>query len=450
MLYSICPSTNPSTFPNGVCLKAQDGTGYSSQPVLAGIIALSRGAPLIKEEKMIKTTKKQISKNRVKISVEIAPEMMVKLYDEVYERLAPTVTLPGFRAGKAPKIMTVEAIGQQRLIQDALSRGVDEGYRASLLEHKLYPVTQPAISIANYPAFGDEQDKNKLTFDIEFDILPEAKVGDYKKIKLPKVDPKMTEVKDEEVEKVLGYLGKQSAELTDKEGKAEKGDWIQVSFEGSVKGVVKENMTSKSFPMVLGETQLVPGFEEQIVGMKKGEERSFDIKMPKDMPDKEIAGQDVKFKVNLEELKSVKMPKVDDAFALKFGHKNPKLLKEAIKKSLVGEKEERQNAERIAAISDHLIKITKVDVPDSLIEEEGKRIRETFEHDLQHQQQTIEQYLAQTKTDPKKFESDLKEGAKRNILLSVAINEVAKKEGVKIGENGTMRPVFDYLIKLNS
>ena len=397
----------------------------------------------------METTLKQLSKNRVKISIAIPAEAMEAYFESHYEKLATTVTLPGFRAGKAPRVMTIEAIGQARIANMALEEAIDEAYRNALNEHKKYPVTAPAISISKHPQFEGTGEQNELKFDVEFDILPEAKVGDYKKIKVKKIDPKTLEVTDEEIEKVVEYLRRQSSDLKQVDRAAEMNDWIDLSFEGSIKGVKKDKLTSSAMPIVLGETKLIPGFEENVVGMKKGETKEFKIKFPKDFADKEFANNEVQFKVTVNDVREINLPEMNAAFFEKFGLKNIKELKANIKTSLEAEKKENARQSQIVEISEQIIKITKVDIPKSLIDNEKSRMREILSQDLARQGSTIDQYMANLKLTEKKFDEDLEKQASRNILLGVGVGEIARKEKIEINSQEGTRRVFDFIVKLN-
>ena len=397
----------------------------------------------------METTLKQLSKNRVKISIAIPAEAMEAYFESHYEKLATTVTLPGFRAGKAPRVMTIEAIGQARIANMALEEAIDEAYRNALNEHKKYPVTAPAISISKHPQFEGTGEQNELKFDVEFDILPEAKVGDYKKIKVKKIDPKTLEVTDEEIEKVVEYLRRQSSDLKQVDRAAEMNDWIDLSFEGSIKGVKKDKLTSSAMPIVLGETKLIPGFEENVVGMKKGETKEFKIKFPKDFADKEFANNEVQFKVTVNDVREINLPEMNAAFFEKFGLKNIKELKANIKTSLEAEKKENARQSQVVEISEQIIKITKVDIPKSLIDNEKSRMREILSQDLARQGSTIDQYMANLKLTEKKFDEDLEKQASRNILLGVGVGEIARKEKIEINSQEGTRRVFDFIVKLN-
>lgn len=392
---------------------------------------------------------KQISKNRVKISVTISAADMEAYFESHYEKLAPTVNLAGFRPGKAPRVMTIEAIGQAKIANMALESAIDEAYRNSLNEHKKYPVTAPAISISKHPSFEGTGEQNELKFDVEFDILPEAKIGDYKKIKVTPIDTKSLEVTDEEADKVVDYLRRQSSDLKQVDRSAKMGDWIDIAFEGSIKGVKKDKLTSPAMPIVLGETKLVPGFEEQIVGMKKNETKEFKVKFPKDFADKEFANSEVNFKVTISDVREINLPEMDAQFFEKFGLKNIKELKANIKKGLESEKSERQRQNQVAEISEQIIKMTKVEIPKSLIENEKVRMKQMLTEDLLHQGSTLEKYMENLKITEKKFDEDLQIQAERNILLGVGVGEIARKENIEINSQEGTRRVFDYLADLS-
>jgi trigger factor len=395
-------------------------------------------------------TKKQISKNRIKFSISVDPEKMEEYFEKKYQQMSPSVTLPGFRSGKAPRAMTIEAIGHTRLAQGAVQDAMSESYNQALTEHKVYPVTQPNVTVSKHPAFGEDKGENELVFEIEFDILPEAKIGNYKKLKVGKVDATKLVVTDEEVEKVVDYLARQGSTLTELTRVAKTGDWAEISFKGSLDNVVLEKLTSQNLPIVIGETNFIPGFQEEIIGMKKGENKEFNITFPKDFQDKQFAGKKVKFELNVISVKEIVLPKIDNEFVKKFGRKSVPDLKKAIKESLVAEKQEREKQSQRAQIAEQLINITKVDLPKSLIEEEKVRMRQALEEDLQKKGTNYDAYIKELKMTEEKMGRDLEEQAKRNILLGVGIGEVAKAEGIIISSGQSTNEVFDRIIELNS
>jgi trigger factor len=398
----------------------------------------------------MQSKKKNLSKNRIKLSIMVSPKEMTRFFDDEYDRLKETVEIPGFRAGKAPRIMIIEKIGHTRLSQLALQGAVDESFKKSLIEHGLYPVTAPSISILKHPSFSEDFSKNELSFEVEFDILPQAKIGNYKKIKIEKIDPKSLEVSKEEINKIVDYLRRQAAQLTDIDRKIKKGDWVEISFEGSLKGVISEKLSSQNLPIVIGETKLIPGFEDKILSLKKGDSKEFELLLPSDFYDKEFGGKKVKFKVDVIGHKEVKLPPVDKAFLERFGIKSEKELKSNIKKSLLGEKKERARRTQVAHISQQIINLTKVDIPKSLIDSEKKRIKESLSRDLASKGASLEKYLSSLNMTEDKLESDLESQARKNIILGVGVGEIAKAEKINLSSEGGTNNVFDYLIEKNS
>lgn len=396
----------------------------------------------------MKTAKKEISKNRFKITVTIDPEKMEEYFEAQYQKFAPSVAVAGFRAGRAPRAMTIEQIGHTRLSQAALEQALNEGYRDALTEHKLMPVTEPAISISKHPAFSDGKSQNELIFEIEFDILPKARIGDYKKIKVTKIDSKNLKVTDKEVGKTIEYLRRQSAQLKEITRPVKDGDWVQISFKGSIKHVEKEKLSSTSFPLVLGESKMVPGFEDQIIDMKKGEKKEFDLVFPKDFQQKEFADAKVHFVLDLEDHKEIELPKLDVEFAKKFGHETIPTLKAAIFKNLETEKTQRENQIQRSQISEQIIKMTKVDVPKSLIDQEVQKMKAAIQNDLAARKTTFDQYLESLKITKEKADADLAEQAKRNIILGVGLGEIGLQEKINMADAGASEKVFALIIKL--
>lgn len=398
----------------------------------------------------MQSTKKVLSKNRVKISIAVTPEQVTEYFDNEYNRIKDTVEIPGFRKGMAPKLMTVEKIGHARLSQLTLQKAIDESFRKSLTEHGLYPVTPPSISISKHPTFSEDISKNELAFEVEFDILPKARIGNYKNIKVSKIDPKAVEVTGEEADKVANYLRRQAAQLKVVDRGVQPGDWVELTFEGSIKNVTKEKLSSQNLPIVIGETKLIPGFEEKIMGMKKDETREFEILLPRDFYDKEFAGEKVKFKVTAIDVKEIKLPKIDQEFLQRFGLKSEKELKGNIKKGLVEEKKERERQNQIAQIADQIVGLTKVDIPKSLIASEKIRMKEALLKDLSNRGMNLQKYLQSLKLTEDKMEKDLEVQAKRNIILGVGVGEIAKAEKIDLSGNRGTTAVFDYLIENNT
>jgi len=392
--------------------------------------------------------KKTISKNKVKLVISLSPSEMGDYFDGELETLAPSVSVPGFRPGKAPRAMLIESIGHSRLSSYALEKAINESFQDAVLQNKHVPVSRPAISISKHPAFSDDGKNNELVFEVEYDIIPDVKVGNYKKIKLPKTKEDKIEVTSQEVDGVIKYLQRQKSNLKDHSSKARKGDWLEISFEGSIKNVKIDKLTSNNLPIVLGETKLIEGFEEKLIGIKKGEVRDFELKVQKDFPDTQIAGKVAKFKVECLEVKEIVLPKIDKEFVESFGLKSEKELRARIEDSLFREKRERRFNEKKTQIATELIKITKVDIPTSLIKDEADRIKSSLEEDLKNRGHSLEQYQKDLKIDDKKMRDDLEAQAKKNITLGLALSEVSKAEKIDIQKSENVDVLYQRIIEL--
>lgn len=395
------------------------------------------------------TNLEKISKTRRKATIVVPAEEMRKYFLAEYEKLAPDVKIDGFRQGNVPKIMAIEAIGRGRLSSLATEKAVNIYYIKMLQETGAVPVTSPAIAVSKYPALSDsvDDDKDQLEFNVEFDVLSDVKIGNYKKIKLDKIDEEKTKVSDEEVDKVIDYLRKQSATLAEPKSDDVLGEgfWADINFEGSIKHVRKDKLSSEHFPMIVAETKFIPGFEEKIAGMGKGEDRVFELKIPKEAGDKDIAGKTAEFKVKVNEIKRLVLPELNKEMAEKFGHDDIKKMTKAIRDNIIKEKTDRENDLAKKELVDKLVKITKVVVPDALIKQESERMKNGLMQDLASKGISMESYLQNIGFDEKKLTQDLEEQARRNIVAGVAIGEVAKSENLK-GDN-VAELVFDYFSK---
>ena len=379
----------------------------------------------------MQTTQKQLLKNRLKFSVKVSSQEMEKYFDKEYQKLAPTINIPGFRPGMAPKVMTIESIGQAKLANLAMQKAIDDSFRKIMVENSVYPVAQPSFTISQYPAFGNDPTHNELAYEVEFDILPEVKIGNYKKIKVAKIDQDKLKVSDQEIEQVVNYLLKQRAHLKEIDRPVKLGDWAELSFKGSLKNVENEKLSSKNFPAVIGETPMVKGFDENVIGLKKGESKEFDLIFPKDFPSREFRGQKVHFDLKLNEAKEIELPKLDSAFAKNFGLTSVADLRKQIKSSLEKEKMDRELGIQRVKISDEVVKLTRVGLSKSLIESESARLRQVLEEDLSKKGTNLKQYSENLKLPEEKIKKDLDKQAERNIMLGVGLREIAKREKIE-------------------
>lgn len=377
----------------------------------------------------------------------VGPEL-AKYFEEIFTSRSAALEVKGFRPGKAPRLMLIEKIGANTLISETLDLALNKSFGEIIKKEDLKPVAPPKISIKKwvFDPQNPAEENNVLEYNLEIAEFPTIKLGDYQKIKLEKALFQPIKVTDEDVEKVISQLRKQQAKYTEVERPARKGDLAETTYQGSIKGVVKENLTSQNQPVELGSDSFVPGFTDELVGLKKGEEKTFSITFPKDYYAKDYAGEKVEFKVKVELVKEIELPLLDEKFAAKFGHKNPDNLKKAIKESVIKEKEEAQKRKIEAETIEKALKLIEVEAGDLVIEEEQRRALASLKQRLESQGAKFEQYLQMVKKDEKMIFDELKPQAIKNIQVGLMLGEIAKQEKITGTPEEMAKKALDFLV----
>ncbi|MDO8444054.1 MAG: trigger factor [bacterium] len=372
----------------------------------------------------------KLKQSKVKLVVTFEPGEMIKYFDHAYHHLSPSVTLQGFRPGKAPRALVESNLGVTRILSHALDDAVNESYQKALVQEKLNPISAPAIKINQYPNYGEtvEEIKNGFEYEAEFTVLPEIVLGDYSKLKVDKSAKEA--VKTDDVQKILDNLQKQKASFTAVDRPAKMGDLAEINFDGSVKYVKIDGMSSKHHPVVLGEKTLIPGFEEEVVGMKKGEKRSFKIKFPKDYHAKNLAGKEADFDVELLELKEVNLPAVDDTFAADFGHKTVVELKKAIESNLALEYEQKNDNDLEQKVLDKILPLVKADIPDEMTEKEIDRMVTDYRAQMQKMGVNFETYLSGMKKTEADMRKEMRDAAVKNIKVGLLLGKIIEEQKI--------------------
>jgi len=393
----------------------------------------------------MKVKKEDFKKGKVKLLIELGPEKLLEYFKKQYEKLAPEVKISGFRPGKAPRKLIEEAIGQGRLLSESLDIAIQDSYVEAIKKEKLVPVCAPKIAISSYPTWGLEESeiKDSLEYEAEFEVMPKVDLGDYSKIKINKREIK--KVEDEDIEKVLTHLRRQKATFADIKRSAKKGDRIEISYEGSIKGVKKDAMTAKNHPLVLGDETLIPGFEDQIVGMKKGEKKKFDITFPADYRAKDFAGKKADFEVELIDIKEMNLPELDEKFAESFGHNKITELKEAIKKSLHTELEQKINSEIENELIEKMLPLLKVEVPEILIDQEVDRTITGMGEQIKSRGLSFDKYLESIKKTNEDFRKEIRPTAERNVCIGFLLGKIIEEQKIDHTNPQAGRIAIDYL-----
>lgn len=372
----------------------------------------------------VKVTKLQDTEHQVDVkAVEADLESIKK---RVLAKLALQVKLPGFRTGKAPLSLVEKNVDPQALQTEFLDEALSELYAKAVEQEDIRPVTRPELSITKFEPF------TALEFEVKTHVIGEIKLPDYKAIKVTK-DKATVTAKD--VDDVLESIRGQIAEHKDVERAAKDGDQVVIDFKGvdADKNAI-DGAEGKEYPLVLGSKNFIPGFEEELIGMKPGDTKDFDITFPKDYAAGGLANKQVTFTVTVHKVQETVKPALDDAFAAKAGpFKSLQELKDDIKKQLTQEKtnevERKYQNDLVSAIVDK----TKVIVPAPLIEHQIEHSFDQFKRDITYQGQTVEEFLkVEKKTEAEYKEEVVKPSAERQIKTSLVLAEIAEAEKLKV------------------
>ena len=356
--------------------------------------------------------------NEVKLEFKVKAERFDDAIQTVYKKNAKYFNIPGFRKGKAPFKMVEKTYGIQIFYEDAFNEIAGEAYEAGLKENNIEAVSKPEIDIVQIEA-GKE-----LIFTAVVQTKPEVKLGKYKGIEIKKIE---YNVSDEDVEHELGHMAEKNARIISVEDRpVEKDDITIIDFEGFVDGEAFEGGKGENYELTIGSNTFIPGFEDQIIGMKIDEERDINVKFPDEYFSKDLAGKDATFKVKLHEIKKKELPELDDEFAKDVSEFDTlEELKKSIKDRLEKDNEQKQKYETEDAVIKAVCENIKVEIPSGMIETETEDMLKNIENKLAYQGLKLEQYLqmmGKTAEEVKKeYEPQAIEAIKSRLMLEAVI-----------------------------
>lgn len=364
------------------------------------------------------------NKNEVKLSFTIEAAKFDEAMKKVYVKTAKYFTIPGFRKGKAPMQMVEKHYGSEIFYEDTFNELVPEIYDAAIKENNIAAVSRPNIDVSQ---IGKGQD---LVFTAVVQTKPEVKLGKYKGIELPKVE---YTVSDKDIEHELGHMAEHNARLVSIEDRAvEKGDIAVIDFEGFLDGKPFEGGKAEKHELEIGSNTFIPGFEDQVIGMKIDEEKDLNVTFPEDYFSKELAGKPVVFKVKVHEIKHKELPKMDDEFAKDVSEFDTLAdLKNSIKEKIQKENDDKAKYETednaIKAVCDGV----ELEIPSGMIETEVDNMVKDVEQRLQYQGLTLEQYYALSGKPEAVMRDEMKETAEKNVKSRLVIEAIIKAEDIK-------------------
>ena len=365
--------------------------------------------------------------NEVKLNVTIEAEKFDEAIKKVYFKSAKYFNIPGFRKGKAPMNIVEKYYGKEIFYEDAFNEVVPEELEKAVEENKLEVVSRPDIDVTQ---IGKGQD---LIFTAVFQTKPEAELGKYKGVEIKKIEYKVT---DEDVEHELGHMQEHNSRLISVEDRpVEKGDIANINFEGFVDGVAFEGGKAENHDLEIGSNTFIPGFEDQIVGMKIDEEKDIKVKFPDEYFSKDLAGKDATFKVKVNEIKKKELPTLDDEFAKDVSEFDTlKELKESIKEKQQKQNDERAKYETQDAVIKAVCENVKVDIPSGMVETETENMVKDMEQRLAYQGLKLDQYLQMMGKTKEEMQKEYEPQAIEAIKSRLAIEAVIKAEKIEVAD----------------
>jgi trigger factor len=366
--------------------------------------------------------------NQGVLTFEVDAEKFNEGLDAAFKKVVKTINVPGFRKGKMPRQMFEKRFGVESLYQDAIDYLLPEAYSNAIDEAGIDPVDRPEIDV-------DQVEKGKsLVFKATVTVKPEVKLGDYKGLEVEAFD---TEVTDEEVEAELKSLQERHAELVVKEeAPAENGDTVVLDFEGFVDGEAFEGGQADNHSLELGSGSFIPGFEEQLVGVKAGEEKDVEVAFPEEYHAAELAGKPAVFKVKVHEIKGKELPELDDEFAKDVDEEAETIeaLREKTKNRLKHDKEHQKEHHIQDTIVEKAAENAEIDVPEIMVENEVDRMLQEFEQRLQMQGMNLELYFQFSGQDEAALRGQMKEDAAKRVRVNLTLEAIAKAENIEVTE----------------
>lgn len=371
-------------------------------------------------------TTKNISPTKLEMTVMADQTQMDVIKGRILASLSKKINMAGFRKGHAPSALVEKSVDQATLQSDFLDAAINELYVEAAVQEKLRPATQPQIDITKFVPF------TTLEFKATVEVVGAIKLPDYRKMRLTL---KKDQATDKDVTAVLEDLRRRDSEKKEVTRVAKNGDEMTIDFSGIDAKTKKaiDGATGTDYPLVLGSGTFIPGFEPELVGLKTGDDKTFDITFPKDYGSKELQSKKVSFTVKVRKVQEPQLPKLDDAFAATVGpFKSLAELKTDVKKQLQSEKDTQAQRDLENELLGAIAEKAKADIPSSLIDEEIDRMEQEERRNLVYRGQTWEEHLKAEGKTAEKHHEDLRPDAEARVKTGLVLGEVAEAESITI------------------
>ena len=369
----------------------------------------------------------KLEKNMAKLTIEASAEDFEKAIQKVYLKARGRINIPGFRKGKAPRKLIEKMYGTVVFYEDAANDLIPTAYAEALKDCDLEIVSRPEINVTQI------ESGKPFIFTAEVAVKPEVTLGEYKGVEVEKSD---VEVTDEDINKEVDKERENNSRTIDVDDRAvESGDIIKLDFDGSVDGVPFAGGKAENYTLTIGSGSFIPGFEDQLIGTKIGEDKDVTVTFPEDYHEKSLAGKEAVFKCKVNAITVKELPDADDEFASEVSEfETLAEYKEDIKKKLTEKKEKEARAKKEAQAVEKAVENATMEIPDAMIDTQVQSMMEDFARRMQSQGLSLEQYFQFTGMDAKKMHDQMKPEALKRIQNSLVLEAVAKAENIEISD----------------
>ncbi len=365
--------------------------------------------------------------NKAFFSIEIGEDEFEKAIQRAYLKNRNRFSVPGFRKGKVPRKIIEMNYGEGIFYEEALNSLLPEAYDKAVVDLGLEPVDTPEVDIEQL-----EKDKPVIV-KVEVTIKPEVKLGDYKGIEVEKVEYNVT---DEDVDKELKTIQEMNGRIIDAgDRETKEGDILTIDFEGYVDGEKFEGGSAENQVLEIGSNRFIPGFEEQLIGKKKGEEVEVKVTFPEDYFEESLKGKEALFKVTIHEIKEKELPALDDEFAKDVSEFDTlEEYKESIRERLEKEAKNKEELEMENRIIDKVVELAEMDIPEVMIDRQVENEIAEFDYRLRMQGLDINQYLSLANTNIEDFKEQVRPVAEKKVKADLVLDAIAKAENIEVTE----------------
>lgn len=373
----------------------------------------------------MKTELKKLENSQVEVLAEVKGDDYKKAEEKALKKLASRLNIKGFRKGKAPLNIAKDHISKGELINETINESLNPAYQEAIKEHSLRPIAQPEFNVVDFK----EDELIKLSFKVS--VEPEVTLGEYKGINIPL---KVEEVSEKEIDEAVQNVLNNNSELVLKEGPAEKGDTVVLDFKGYINGKEFDGGSAENYTLVLGSNQFVPGFEDQLIGVTSETKKDVIITFPEQYI-KDLAGKEAKFVCMIHEIKTKKVPELNDEFVKTLNLENVASVEDLRKyeqKVLETRKLNQAKNVQFQELINKIVEDSKLDLPEVLVTNEVNAMKQQFLSQLEQSGLTKEQYKEITGNDENSFETEYRKDAETRLKQELVLNAIARQEHLTI------------------